>query len=37
MPKLEGMNVMQVACGEAHSIAMTKDGRLFGWGMSNYG
>jgi len=37
IPKLEGLHISQVACGEAHSIAMTKDGRLFGWGMSNYG
>jgi alpha-tubulin suppressor-like RCC1 family protein len=35
--KLEGIHMIQVACGEAHSIAMSKDGRLFGWGMSNYG
>jgi alpha-tubulin suppressor-like RCC1 family protein len=37
IPKLEGIHMIQVACGEAHSIAMSKDGRLFGWGMSNYG
>jgi regulator of chromosome condensation len=37
IPKLEGLQITQVACGEAHSIVMTKEGRLYGWGMSNYG
>lgn len=26
-----------MASGEAHTIVMTKDCELFGWGMSNYG
>ena len=26
-----------MACGEVHCIALAKDGRLFGWGLSNYG
>jgi len=29
--------VKQVACGEAHSLAVTVDGNVFGWGLSNYG
>jgi alpha-tubulin suppressor-like RCC1 family protein len=29
--------VTQIACGEAHSILLTKDGKIYGWGMSNYG
>jgi alpha-tubulin suppressor-like RCC1 family protein len=37
IPKFEGLHINQVACGEAHSIAISKEGRLFGWGMSNYG
>lgn len=35
--KLEGIPIAQVACGEAHTIVIARDGRLFGWGMSNYG
>ena len=27
----------QIACGEAHSISLTKDGKIYGWGISNYG
>ncbi len=37
IPLLEGIFVIQAACGEAHSIVMSKDGTIFGWGMSNYG
>ena len=37
IPKLNGKYIVQVACGEAHTIVMTKDMELFGWGMSNYG
>ena len=37
IPKLEGVQIAQVACGEAHTIAMSKEGVLYGWGMSNYG
>ena len=37
IPALSGIHVTQVACGEAHTVALAKDGRLFGWGMSNYG
>ncbi|XP_034296362.1 probable E3 ubiquitin-protein ligase HERC6 isoform X2 [Pantherophis guttatus] len=30
-------NVIQVACGHYHSIALTKDGRLFSWGQNSHG
>lgn len=29
--------VTQIACGETHSIVLTKDSKVFGWGMSMYG
>jgi alpha-tubulin suppressor-like RCC1 family protein len=34
---LQGQHVVQVACGEAHSAAITKEGRLYVWGSSNDG
>lgn len=34
---LEQVSIVQVACGETHTIAMASDGKLFGWGMSMYG
>ncbi len=37
IPTLNGIHVTQVACGEAHSIALSKEGKIYGWGMSNYG
>ncbi|XP_032080220.1 probable E3 ubiquitin-protein ligase HERC6 [Thamnophis elegans] len=30
-------NVIQVACGHYHSIALTKDGRIFSWGQNSHG
>ncbi|KAG8134391.1 hypothetical protein E2320_007524 [Naja naja] len=30
-------NVIQVACGHYHSIALTKDGRVFSWGQNSHG
>ncbi|KAM3831580.1 putative E3 ubiquitin-protein ligase HERC6 isoform 1-T1 [Vipera latastei] len=30
-------NVIQVACGHYHSIALTKDGRVFSWGQNIHG
>lgn len=37
IPAFEGVFITQVACGEVHCTALSKDGRLFGWGLSNYG
>ncbi|XP_048366402.1 E3 ISG15--protein ligase Herc6-like [Sphaerodactylus townsendi] len=38
--KIDGLStfkVIQVACGHYHSIALTKDGRVFSWGQNIYG
>ncbi|GAM26734.1 hypothetical protein SAMD00019534_099090 [Acytostelium subglobosum LB1] len=35
--KLDGMVITQVACGSAHSMALTKDGQLFTWGSNSNG
>ncbi|KAL8206720.1 UNVERIFIED_CONTAM: hypothetical protein K2H54_021444 [Gekko kuhli] len=38
--KIEGLStykIIQVACGHNHSIALTKDGRVFSWGQNIYG
>lgn len=35
---MEGLeNVQQVACGQYHTLALTQDGRLFGWGDNKRG
>lgn len=30
-------NVTDVACGETHTVVLTRERRVFGWGMSMYG
>ncbi|KAL8206723.1 UNVERIFIED_CONTAM: hypothetical protein K2H54_021531 [Gekko kuhli] len=38
--KIEGLStckIIDVACGHHHSIALTKDGRVFSWGQNVYG
>ncbi|XP_060103053.1 probable E3 ubiquitin-protein ligase HERC6 [Heteronotia binoei] len=38
--KIDGLStckVIQVTCGHYHSIALTKDGRVFSWGQNVYG
>ncbi|XP_015266274.1 PREDICTED: probable E3 ubiquitin-protein ligase HERC6 [Gekko japonicus] len=38
--KIEGLStckIIQVACGHYHSVALTKDGRVFSWGQNSYG
>ncbi|XP_078386063.1 putative E3 ubiquitin-protein ligase HERC4 [Cetorhinus maximus] len=30
-------NIIQVACGNHHSLALSKDGKLFAWGQNTYG
>lgn len=37
IPGLQGVQIVQVACGEAHTVVMSKEGDIYGWGMSNYG
>lgn len=34
---LEGAFVKQIACGDAHSIALLQNGKIFGWGYTNSG
>ncbi|XP_067850556.1 probable E3 ubiquitin-protein ligase HERC3 [Heptranchias perlo] len=34
---LSETNIIQVACGNSHSLALSKDGRLFAWGQNTYG
>uniref|UniRef100_UPI00398EC591 probable E3 ubiquitin-protein ligase HERC4 isoform X2 n=1 Tax=Pristiophorus japonicus TaxID=55135 RepID=UPI00398EC591 len=34
---LNEVNVIQVACGNNHSLVLSKDGRLFAWGQNTYG
>ena len=34
---LDGLGVAKVSCGARHSVALTVDGRAFGWGWDGYG
>jgi len=34
---LEGVQIVQVACGDAHSLALTNKGQVYGWGYTNSG
>uniref|UniRef100_A0A3B5K3X4 RCC1 and BTB domain containing protein 2 n=2 Tax=Takifugu rubripes TaxID=31033 RepID=A0A3B5K3X4_TAKRU len=34
---LQGVNVIQVACGYAHTIALTDEGFVYSWGANSYG
>jgi len=34
---LDGKNIIQIACGDAHSIALDYNGRVYGWGYTYYG
>ncbi|KAK7161330.1 hypothetical protein R3I94_004113 [Phoxinus phoxinus] len=34
---LENKQVIQIACGDQHSMALTKDGQLFVWGVNTHG
>ena len=34
---LKGFNIAKVACGDYHSLALDKDGRVFTWGDNNSG
>ena len=33
----KSQRIIQVACGEAHTVALTEEGKIWGWGMSMYG
>ena len=32
-----GLKVSQVSCGEAHTVVLTNEDQVWGWGMSMYG
>ncbi|XP_078065271.1 putative E3 ubiquitin-protein ligase HERC3 [Mustelus asterias] len=34
---LSTRNIIQVACGNNHSLALSKDGEIFAWGQNTYG
>ncbi|XP_018620658.1 RCC1 and BTB domain-containing protein 2 isoform X2 [Scleropages formosus] len=34
---LQGINIVQVACGYAHTLALTDEGLVYAWGANSYG
>ncbi|KAG9348412.1 hypothetical protein JZ751_002147 [Albula glossodonta] len=34
---LQGINIVQIACGYAHTLALTDDGFIYAWGANSYG
>uniref|UniRef100_A0A669CV56 RCC1 and BTB domain containing protein 2 n=2 Tax=Oreochromis niloticus TaxID=8128 RepID=A0A669CV56_ORENI len=34
---LQGVNIVQVACGYAHTLALTDEGFVYAWGANSYG
>uniref|UniRef100_A0A672ZPH7 RCC1 and BTB domain-containing protein 2-like n=2 Tax=Sphaeramia orbicularis TaxID=375764 RepID=A0A672ZPH7_9TELE len=34
---LQGVNIVQVACGYAHTLALTDEGLVYAWGANSYG
>ncbi|XP_078385864.1 putative E3 ubiquitin-protein ligase HERC3 [Cetorhinus maximus] len=37
LKSLRDRKIIQVACGSDHSLALSKDGKLFAWGQNTYG
>lgn len=37
IPSLRGVRVSQLVAGAQHSIALTREGRVLGWGANSYG
>ncbi|GCB60820.1 hypothetical protein scyTo_0014230, partial [Scyliorhinus torazame] len=37
LKSLSEKNIIQVACGNNHSLALSKEGQLFAWGQNTYG
>jgi len=37
IPALGGLDIIQVACGKWHNVALTKEGDLYVWGWNKYG
>ncbi|XP_043917257.1 probable E3 ubiquitin-protein ligase HERC6 [Protopterus annectens] len=35
--EFSSIHVIQIACGHHHSVALSKDGRVFSWGQNNHG
>ncbi|XP_055315048.1 probable E3 ubiquitin-protein ligase HERC4 isoform X2 [Sitodiplosis mosellana] len=35
--KLATKNIVQIACGDHHNLALTNEGELWSWGLNNYG
>lgn len=33
----KNLKVQQVSCGEAHTVVLTAEDQVWGWGLSNYG
>jgi alpha-tubulin suppressor-like RCC1 family protein len=34
---IDGINIIQVACGDAHSLALAQNGTVYGWGYTSNG
>jgi len=34
---LAGKSILQVAAGQTHSLALSSDGKIYGWGQNNFG
>mmetsp|Transcript_24849 Transcript_24849/g.22031 ORF Transcript_24849/g.22031 Transcript_24849/m.22031 type:complete len:102 (+) Transcript_24849:2548-2853(+) len=34
---IENVKIIQVACGDAHSLALSQNGQVYGWGYTNSG
>ena len=34
---LEGVQFVQLSCGDSHSMALSKDGVIYAWGEATYG
>lgn len=37
IPQLSAQGVVSLSCGDRHSFAVTRDGRVFGWGSNEFG
>lgn len=37
IPQLNGIQIVQIACGWKHTIALTRSGQMFTWGTSRHG
>ena len=34
---IQGFTITQLACGDSHSMALTKEGYVFAWGEASFG